>query len=716
MNMKKNLSAIFLFILFASACSQDDLLQQSSSSNLLKFTASFEQNDSRTYIDTNRDLHWSKGDEISLFYGNTDNQQYLFDGNTGDIKGTFSPVKTTSNVSNNSLTKNYAVYPYSSNVKISENGLITATLPATQNYVKNSFGLGANTMVAITENTEDKGLNFKNVGGYLKLQLYGTDVMVKSITLTGNNNETFSGKATITTIHNGDPIVNMADDATRSITLDCGNGVKIGEKPETMTAFWIVLPPTEFENGFTIKVKDVNGKVFTQSTFKTIKIERNRITPMKVIEVIPEIPYLTFKAEGEQTLQMSKIVTTLEYSINKGKWEELGTNIIQFGGDKILQLRGKNSNGTATSAEGGKFAYIKFGTNTDVSCSGDILTLVNYEDLTNTNTSDARFCYLFSNSSVLISAPTLSIMTLADNCYHSMFNGCEKLRLPPQLPATNLAKSCYHGMFSGCKSLVSAPELPATNLAEECYANMFFQCSSLAQAPRLPATKLAQQCYRGMFFSTALIEAPELPASMMENYCYMDMFNRCFQLLKAPQLPAETLATGCYMFMFDYCKSLVDAPKLPAKTLRPKCYSNMFSNCTAITAAPALPATTLTERCYYGMFSGCTALISAPELSATLLAEGCYTSMFGDCTSLTTAPILPAKTLFESCYYRMFWGCNNLNHITMLATDIKTNSLFEWVKDVSSTGIFIKSENIESLPTGISGIPNEWTVKNYAEK
>ena len=113
-----------------------------------------------------------------------------------------------------------------------------------------------------TENVEDTFLKFKNVGGFLKLQLYGKDVTVKSITLTGNNGEMIAGEATITGDYDGAPIATMADNTTTSITLNCGEkGVKIGATPKRATAFWLVVPPTTFEKGFTIKVKDVDGKV-----------------------------------------------------------------------------------------------------------------------------------------------------------------------------------------------------------------------------------------------------------------------------------------------------------------------------------------------------------------------------------------------------------------------------------------------------------------------
>lgn len=87
--------------------------------------------------------------------------------------------------------------------------------------------------------------------------------------------------------------------------------------------------------------------------------------------------------------------------------------------------------------------------------------------------------------------------------------------------------------------------------------------------------------------------------------------------------------------------------------------------------------------------------------------------MFRRCTSLTTAPELPATTLAYTCYNEMFLGCTNLNHITMLATDISASGcLYDWVNGVASTGTFVKHPGMDSLPTGVSGIPEGWTVQN----
>ena len=202
------------------------------------------------------------------------------------------------------------------------------------------------------------------------------------------------------------------------------------------------------------------------------------------------------------------------------------------------------------------------------------------------------------------------------------------------------------------------------------------------------------------------------------EYIFNSLFSGNTYLMSAEQLilPATTLASSCYSSMFNGCTSLTTAPVLPATTLSGDCYRYMFQGCTSLTNAPELPATTLTDYCYDSMFKGCTTLTTAPELPATTLTYGCYGFMFDGCTSLTTAPVLPATTLTFSCYGSMFAGCTSLNSITMLATDISASGcLLTWVQSVSSTGTFTKAAEMTSLPSGASGIPEGWEVKDYGD-
>ena len=346
---------------------------------------------------------------------------------------------------------------------------------------------------------------------------------------------------------------------------------------------------------------------------------------------------------------------------------------------------------------------------------------------------------MFIKCTSLTVAPELPATTLANGCYSNMFNACTSLTVAPELPATTLANSCYYYMFTTCTSLSIAPELPATTLAEQCYDNMFRGCTNLTVAPELPATTLGYQCYRSMFYDcTSLTVAPELPATTLATNCYVYMFRGCTKLTVAPELPATTLANSCYYGMFHGCTSLTVAPELHATTLALSSYTAMFYGSTSLTAPPELPATTLASQCYQAMFYGCRSLTVAPDLPATTLASRCYDGMFWECSNLkilpelpaTTlasycywgtfrgtaveeSPILSAETLVEGCYNHLFMECPNLKKVTCLATNISANEcLTDWITEVGEDGTFVKAPSMTSWPSGTSGIPNGWTVKD----
>jgi hypothetical protein len=207
------------------------------------------------------------------------------------------------------------------------------------------------------------------------------------------------------------------------------------------------------------------------------------------------IRYVTFTAEAEQKFKMTTnenyTISGLQYSVKNGKWQDVVANTeVTFGGEYgDLRLRGTNPNGTANGY--GTYSTITFTKDAPVACTGDIRTLLDWNNYNKVETHYANFCYLFSGCSVLTSAPELPATTLAEDCYGRMFEGCTNLTTAPKLPAETLAEQCYEGMFMNCSNLTSAPELPAETLAINCYQNMFWGCTKLSTVTMLaPSDKI----------------------------------------------------------------------------------------------------------------------------------------------------------------------------------------------------------------------------------
>lgn len=227
----------------------------------------------RVFADSQLRVLWNADDRVSIFNKSTYNRQYRFDGQDGDNSGSFKVVPNDDFVTSNPLDYVYSVYPYNENTKISNDGEITVYLPAEQSYREDSFGLGANTMIAITQGDE---LMFKNLCGYFAIKLYGDNVSVSSITLKGNNNELLAGKATVIAQTDAAPIIQMDPaEATKELTLTCATPVTLGSTAETATTFWFVIPPTTFTNGFTMTVEDDLGGSFIKTTSGSLEIKRN---------------------------------------------------------------------------------------------------------------------------------------------------------------------------------------------------------------------------------------------------------------------------------------------------------------------------------------------------------------------------------------------------------------------------------------------------------
>lgn len=291
----KRIFTLFAAVLALASCSQDEVVTPTSNIEKPTFYATFAdaETDSRTYLDAELKLLWHNDDRISLFT-TTYNEQYKFVGETGKNSGAFEAVNSGSWVTGNAVSTNYAVYPYQADNELSNSEVLTIHFPAEQAYAEDSFGRGANTMVAATASASSQLLPFRNAGGYLVLKLYGEGVAVKSIELKGNKEEVISGAATAVAKYGYLPAITMSTEGGKTITLTVEDeaGVTLGTTEAEATAFWIVVPPITFEEGFTITVTDTNGKTFTKSTTKQNIIERNEVKSMSALEP-------TFEGETE---------------------------------------------------------------------------------------------------------------------------------------------------------------------------------------------------------------------------------------------------------------------------------------------------------------------------------------------------------------------------------------------------------------------------------
>lgn len=259
----------------------------------------------RTFVD-GKSVKWHRGESISYYagtYGNvkytmkegqydgTVNAEFVKDGNaqyTFDAGGAYGMPEYS-----------LAVYPYDETQKAAFNsGKYNALVKFAkeQIYAQNSFGKGANIMVATGSSNDDENLYFRHACGYLVIKLFGTDTRISNITLTAlGEGVKISGAATLIVNRNEPVRFNQfkKDEAYSTVILDCSNGgqgVALGADAGNATEFWFALPPVTITGGFEITVTDIKGYTYTKQTTKDVVISRNEVQPMATLEFVPGTP------------------------------------------------------------------------------------------------------------------------------------------------------------------------------------------------------------------------------------------------------------------------------------------------------------------------------------------------------------------------------------------------------------------------------------------
>ena len=480
-------------------------------------------------------INWQSTDKISVFDGAKENCEF----SNKDFNAK-TPTSCTFEGNVTKLATDYtAVYPYTADATIDKTGVISGvTLPAIQTAVAGSFDPKAALMVAKTV-SGGRDLAFKNLVGYVKVT---TDFDCKQIELCAASGEKLAGEGTIS-LNEGTPSFTLGQGAESTITLRPAGEVTLAAGK----TYYIAVPATTLAAGWNISFTATDDKVYSRQGTKQIQFKTNTVINLGTIYLNDFIPYVTFTAENSQSFSFypeQYFHTVLgekeyfEYSVGGGEWIRFrteGVENVPFGGSLgKLRLRGKSIHGTALDITGA-YSTIRFNIdNSPVDCTGDIRTLIDYEDYANASTKDVKFSYLFY--------------------------GNKELRTAPDLPAKDLVEYCYCNMFSHCSSLTTTPALPATTLVRYCYDNMFAYCSSLTTVTSLPAYELAE-------------------------YCYHYMFTGCKSLTNLPTLPEfSSLAIGCFKSMFQYCYALETAPMLLVQSLAADCFQGMFYSCTNLSS------------------------------------------------------------------------------------------------------------------------------------
>ena len=522
----KSVLAIAGILTLASCSSSEDFFTENLGDNnksvKMTFTVSQENGSAtRTAIgkdDENTKILWSEDDIIKVTNG-TETNDFTLTAGQGTTKATFNGEISES-------ATYYAIYPNQNGVSFSGNKFSGVQLKATQEAKEGSFDPEAAIMVAKSNGTN---LPFKNVVAYFKVT--PTFDCSEIVVTAHKSTDALAGKFDVAIDGEGTPSISNITNKSREVKL---TGTITANKD-----YYILLLPGTFEYGFsvTLKPKDDTTKKYFKQKNSSFTLNRNDLWNLGKMEGATEvsestIPYITFTADKEQKFKYydnygqayQDANQYLEYSVKGGEWKKfdgvVSLSSVSFGGGNgNLRLRAKVGQGNYKESDAGPM--FKFGNESvEVKCTGDIRTLIDYENYYCANTSNAKFMNFFNSMTNLKSAPDLPSMELASQCYCAMFKGCTGLTTAPKLPATTLAVNCYYEMFYGCTGLTTAPKLPATTLASQCYREMFSGCTGLTTAPELPATTLVMLCYDKMFYDCSnLSKVTMLATNYSAQWC-----------------------------------------------------------------------------------------------------------------------------------------------------------------------------------------------------
>ncbi len=292
--MKKLFYSLFIAAAMV-ACGDDDgevvvVVEQSTDIAASSFT--LESPEGTTFA-------WTEGSRLSLFRSNT-NERFAYDA-AGDVFKKEDKLKMGEPFENA-----YAVYPYKGTNRVS-NGDIKTEVPSAQTYSADGVNFADAPMVGMSATASDPTMELKNLCGVAVVKLYGTAI-VKSVAVTGNNGEVLAGTAMAEIGEDGTPTFDIVALQNNTVTLTAEEPVALGATVEEATPFYLLVPPTTFENGFIVTVVDSYGNV-RKKNFKVdeanpaASIARNEVVTIAEYELAEKKPTQTildvqFNADG----------------------------------------------------------------------------------------------------------------------------------------------------------------------------------------------------------------------------------------------------------------------------------------------------------------------------------------------------------------------------------------------------------------------------------
>ena len=563
----------------------------------------------KTSLATSRKVVWSEDDQIAIFQGSSladrfqiseesagnSNGVFSFLGNPGVENGDYNAGTETT------LETNVALYPYQDGIECSaitdeEDVVISytiagVTIPANQIYAEDSFAEESFIMAAVTAGVVDHNLKFKNVCGAIKLQLKG-DRTIKSISVAGKGDEVIAGEGVVTVYTDGAaPSVVMDESGEKVITLDCSEDGGVELSQEEVTVFVISVPPTPFENGFTVTITDDEDNIETLSASAGTSVERSVITVMPEIDLdeeevltsayLPDGP--TFKSTVD-AFMTGKGITGIKFITNSATTSEdalVDGSIYLVQNGQTLEIH--------TAAD-------QFVANNDCSL---MFTGYKYED----NTHYIGVCDSFSNIESIDFGDNFNTHNVTD--MSDMFSGCSALTSLDVTKFNTENVTSMFSMFSGCSALASLDVRNFDTKNVWTMYCMFELCRSLTSLDVTNFNTKKVSDMTRLFGGCSGLTSLDVANFNTENVTGMDgMFNNCMNLTSLDITNFNTENVTNMTSMFNGCKGLVSLDLSNFNTGNVTYMNYMFSDCSSLTSLDLSSFTFGANPSIIWMFSG----------------------------------------------------------------------------------------------------------------
>ena len=250
-----------LTLLFFTSCNEEDkaLVRENAghSEELVVQAVMGDNTVTKTAVQSNNDIYWTRGDAINLFYGNNSSGKFTTSitqpSAVAAFQGTISGVVTGTNESGRGAKSFWGVYPYNSSNTCDGNG-VTLTIPSDQGGVAGTFADNLNPTVATAPGLD---LAFYNVGSWFGFTVTRTDIA--SVTFRGNASEDVVGTVRVEMDGNSRPVITQVTNGVKSITVtpEGGGCFTPGQR------YFMVLIPQTFSNGYSLTLTRQDGSPAT---------------------------------------------------------------------------------------------------------------------------------------------------------------------------------------------------------------------------------------------------------------------------------------------------------------------------------------------------------------------------------------------------------------------------------------------------------------------